>query len=161
MAVTLNDLTVGFSHVPRETLLEDWVWLIGSRKFPILITALGDAFVQDADDGSVHLLSAGPGTLSKVADNADTFRQRLTDKAFVVDNFVPDILVQLRNSGALLKSGQVYSFRVPPALGGEYVPANLQPPDLSVHFSLLGQIHRQARHLPEGTPMSGVRFTDG
>ena len=75
MALTLNDLTVSFAHLPRERLLQEWVWLIGARRLPILITALGDAFLQDVDDGSVHLLSAGPGTLGKVADDVATFQR--------------------------------------------------------------------------------------
>ena len=160
MALTFNDLTVGFSHLPRETLLEDWVWLIGTRRFPILITALGDAFVQDADDGSVHLLSAGAGTCSRVADDVATFRERLLDRAFVLDNFVPSIVADLRNSGRPLAQGQLYSYRVPPALGGEYSADNLEPTDISVHFSLLGQINQRAHELPEGTVISGAKLND-
>jgi hypothetical protein len=160
VAMTLNDLTVSFSHLPRETLLEDWVWLIGTRRFPILITALGDAFVQDTHDGSVHLLSAGERTLSKVADDVATLRQRLTDRAFVVDNFVPGVVAELRNSGRSLGQGQVYSYRVPPPLGGEYSAENLEPTDIGVHFSLLGQINQRAKDLLEGSVISGAKLTD-
>jgi hypothetical protein len=160
VALTLNDLTVSFSHLPRETLLEDWVWLIGKRRLPILITALGDAFVQDTDDGSVHLLSAGAGTLDRVADDVATFRERLADRAFVLDNFVPGIVADLQNSGRSLAQGQLYSYRVPPALGGEYSADNLEPTDISVHFSVLGQINQRVRDLPEGTVISGVKLSD-
>jgi hypothetical protein len=160
VALTLNDLTVNFSHLPRETLLQEWVWLIGTRRFPILITALGDAFVQDADDGSVHLLSAGAGTLSRVSEDVAAFRQRLADRTFVLDNFVPSIIETLRDSGKSLGHGQLYSYRVPPALGGEYSADNLEPTDISVHFSILGQINQRARNLPEGTGISGVQFSD-
>ena len=160
MALTLNDLTVSFSHLPRETLLQDWVWLIGTRRFPILITALGDAFVQDADDGSVHLLCAGAGTLSRVSDDVTSFRQLVTDPAFVRDNFAPSVVVNLRDSGRSVVQGQLYSYRVPPVLGGEYSADNLEPTDISVHFSLLGQINQRARDLPEGTVVSGVHLTD-
>jgi hypothetical protein len=50
-AITLNDLTVNFRHLDPMALLDDWRWLIGERKRAVLITALGDAFVQDPDDG--------------------------------------------------------------------------------------------------------------
>ena len=156
MALTLNDLTVSFSHLPRESLLQEWAWLIGTRRFHILITALGDAFVQDADDGSVHLLSAGAGTLTRVSDDAETFRQRLTDREFVLDNFVPGVIASLRDSGKILGEGQLYSYRVPPVLGGEYSVDNLEPTDISVHFSLLGQINDRTRDLPEGTAIRGA-----
>ncbi len=63
----MNDLTVNFSHLDRNTLLEDWQWLIGPSKLPILLTA-GDAFVQDADDGTVHFLDVGVGQMHPVAN---------------------------------------------------------------------------------------------
>jgi hypothetical protein len=160
VALTLNDLTVSFSHLPRETLLQDWVWLIGTRRLPILITALGDAFLQDADDGSVHLLSAGTGTLSRVSEDVTGFRQLLADRAFVLDNLAPGVVAKLRDSGRSLGQGQLYSYRVPPVLGGEYNADNLEPTDIGVHFSLLGQINQRARALPEGTVVSGVQLTD-
>jgi hypothetical protein len=59
-----------------------------------------------------------------------------------------------------LAQGQLYSYRVPPALGGEYSADNLEPTDISVHFSILGQINQRARNLPEVTEISGVQFSD-
>jgi hypothetical protein len=58
-----------------------------------------------------------------------------------------------------LKSGQVFDLRKPLVLGGEFTLDNIQPLDASVHFSLLGQIHRQVRELPEGTSISGVNIS--
>ena len=66
--MTLNDLTVDFSHVEREKLLSSWIWLIGERKLPILISSSGDAFVQDIDDGSISFFRyrfTGIGRCSK------------------------------------------------------------------------------------------------
>lgn len=135
VALTLNDLTVGFTHLPRDTLLKEWCWLIGTRKLPIPITLLGYVFVEDADDGSVRLLSVGPGTVSKVADDVTGFRQRLTQEDFVADNFVPTIVTELRGRDTPLQPGQLYSYRVPPVLGGKYVAENLEPTD--TQFALL------------------------
>ena len=47
MPITVDDLTVNFEHADRATLLADWEWRIGPDRLPILITALGHAFVQD------------------------------------------------------------------------------------------------------------------
>ena len=49
--------------------------------------------------------------------------------------------------------GQCYSYKLPPILNGPIEPSNIEPADLPVHFSLLGQIHRQVKDLPEGTPI--------
>jgi hypothetical protein len=72
--VTLDDLTVSFSHLDRDSLLSAWAWLLGPRRLPILVTAAGDAFVQDADDGSVHFLDAEGGCVVAVAASEGELR---------------------------------------------------------------------------------------
>jgi hypothetical protein len=54
----------------------------------------------------------------------------------------------------------VFSFRTPPALGGEVAVENVEPADLEVHLSTTGQIHRQIADLPEGTPIPQIRIDD-
>lgn len=44
----------------------------------------------------------------------------------------------------------------PQILGGEYPVSNVEPTDLSVHYSFLADIYRQTKDLPEGTRISGV-----
>ena len=158
MPITLNDLTVNFSHLDRAKILEDWVWLIGNRRLPILLSALGDAFIQDLDDGSVHLLSAGEGAIQRVADSGGIFESLLSDRDFVTENFAPSVIVELRANGCVLMPGQLYGYKTPPNLGGEYSLGNLEPTDISVHFSILGQLHRQTQSLPPGTPISGIEI---
>ena len=150
MSLTLDDLTVSFSHLDRKALLRDWRWLIGSKKLPVLVTALGNAFVLDTEDGTVHLLDAGPATLQQVSACTDEFRKRLRDKDFVVEHFAPIIVVRMRERGLPLQAGQLYGFRKAPPLGGEYSADNLEPTDIDVHFALLGQIQQRARKIPEG-----------
>jgi hypothetical protein len=157
--LTLNDLTVNFRHLERETLLEDWQWLIGSTKQPIVLTACGDAFVQDVSDGTVHLLNVGEGKLQQIAESAEVFRSLLADRDFVVGFFGVQLVSELRASGCFLGDGQIYSFKTPPFLGGEYVASNMEPTAIEVHFSLFGAMHEQVAGLPEGTKIKG--FTLG
>lgn len=152
----LNDLTVNFAHLDRQAVLEDWSWLIGNSKLPILVLASGDAFVQDTDTGAVHFLDVGTGVLSEVAASFDEFKSLLSDKEFVLNYFAVEMVADLRRSGCLLDPGQIYSFKIPPVLGGEYVLSNVEPSDIAVHYSVAGQIHEQVSNLPEGTPITGV-----
>jgi hypothetical protein len=149
MALTLDDLTVSFRHLDRATLLRDWRWLIGPSKIPVLVTALGNAFVRDTQDDTVHILDAGPGTLQQVAACLDEFRKRLRDRDFVTEHFVPIVVLRMRERGQGLQPGQLYGFKKAPPLGGEYSADNLEPTDIDVHFALLGQIHQRARQPPE------------
>jgi hypothetical protein len=148
MALTLDDLTVSIRHLDRATLLRDWRWLIGPTKVPVLVTALGNVFVRDTQDDTIHILDAGPGTLQQVAACLEEFRKRLRDRDFVTEHFVPVIVVRMRERGVFLQPGQLYGFKKAPPLGGEYSADNLEPTDIDVHFALLGQIHQRSREEP-------------
>jgi len=156
--ITLNDLTVNFAGIDGAELVQDWQWLVGERRLPVLLTALGDAFLQDVSDGSVHLLATGAGTTEQVAATSKEFAALLNDKEFVVENFAPEIVVELRALGLTLAPGQLYGYKIPPVLGGEYSTSNLEPTDIRIHFSLLGQTHRQLQGVPEGTAITSVKF---
>jgi hypothetical protein len=158
MALTLDDLTVSIGHLDRKALLRDWHWLIGPTKVPVLVTALGNAFVLDTDDGTVHLLDAGPATLQQVSACIDEFRKRLRDKDFVIEHFAPIIVVRMRERGQTLQAGQLYGFRRAPCLGGEYSPDNLEPTDIDVHFALLGQTHQRIRNESRGAPVDEIEI---
>ncbi len=140
MALTIQDLVVELSDVSAEPLLEDWTWLLGPNTSPILASALGDLFFLDRADGSVHILSTGDASTTRVADGVEELRQLLRTPEFTEEHLVPGIVAELRNRGKWLGRRQVYSYRVPPILGGEYSVENLEPTDIEVHFALLGQI---------------------
>ena len=67
--MTIDDLSVPFSHLDREKLLSDWIWLIGENKLPILITKAGDAFIQDTKSMAVFFLDVVEGRMDEVASN--------------------------------------------------------------------------------------------
>lgn len=158
MAITIDDLTVNFDHLDQTTLLDDWEWLIGTTKRPILLTSVGDAFVKDINDGSVHWLAVGSAELRPIASDVEEFRTLLTDQEFVLDYFAVEAVVALQTAGVKLGPGQIYSLKVPAVLGGKYALDNVAPTLIAVHFSLAGQIHRQVKDLPPGTKITGFEI---
>ena len=154
--MTLDDLTVNFDDVDSENLLADWAWLIGATKKPVLLTAGGDAFLQDKNEGSVHFLDVAAGELSEIASSGQEFEALLTDKDFVLDYFSVDMVMELRKAGQSLAPGQIYSFKTPPVLGGEFALENVAASDIEVHFSLTGQIHEKVSQLPDGAKISSI-----
>ena len=159
MSITLKDLTVAFDADQRDNLLSEWHWLIGERRLPILIAAVGNAFVQDADGGTVLLLDAGEGSLTQVSESVDEFRNLLNDEDFVRANFHVEVVAEMKLAGRVLEPGQVWGFIRPPVLGGAFDTDNYEPTDLVVHFSIQGQLHRQVRDLPDGAPISSIKLT--
>jgi hypothetical protein len=156
--ITLSDLTVDVDHVDQERLLDDWRWLTGPSKRLILVSAIGDAFLQDEDDGTVHLLDTAAGWCGLVAHDADEFRLLLADSEWVTDHLAALVVADFLRNDLRLERGEIYSWKRPPVLGGEYELANAETSDIAVHFSVTGQIHQQVRNLPAGTPIKEIRF---
>jgi hypothetical protein len=157
--MTLDDLTVDFRHLDRRSLLQEWEWLIGSTKLPILLTASGDAFVQDVEDGSVYVLDTGDGSIHRVASSVENFQSLLGKRDFVANYFAVQMVGDLVAGGQHLSPGQIYSYKQPLVLGGECVLDNIERTDIAIHFSIAGQIHRQVAGLPAGTHVAGASIT--
>jgi len=158
--MTLDDLTVNFKHLNRETILEDWEWLIGKSKQPILLAASGNAFLQDTEDGTVHILDVAANQVGLVAESIDEFKNLLSDRDFVGKYLNVQLVGELRLNGIILKLGQIYSFIKPPVLGGQYHLDNIEVTDIEVHFSLNGQIGRQIKDLTPGTPIKSIALVE-
>ncbi len=123
----------------------------------LLVSAIGDMFLADAQ-GAVHWLDVGAGKLQKIAQNVDEFKRLIQQRANADQWFIPLLVGDLITSGVRLAPGQCYSYKKPPILGGQIEPSNFEPMDLSVHFSILGQIHRQVKDLPPGTKITNIKI---
>jgi hypothetical protein len=153
--ITREDLFVTVK-VGQGDLLADWRWLLGAEAKLILASSLGDAFLLDTT--GIWWLNVGDGSYTRIADSTAEFQSFLSSREKVDEWFVPQLVGDILITGLERKDHQCFSFKKPPVLGGEYEPANFEPTDLSVHFSILGQIHQQVRDLPPGTPISEVKM---
>lgn len=154
VSLTWNDLTIKFDHIEREKLVEDWQWLVGSA-LPILITSVGDAFLQTAS-GEIYWLITGSGEFEKVADSYEDFQSKLQDNELVNEWFLVPVVAQLKSLGVNLVDGKLYGFKQLPILGGAYDPENYELTDIEVYFAMSGQINLQIKDIPDGTQ---VNFT--
>ena len=149
VSLTWNDLTVSFEHLDRAKLIEDWQWLVGSA-LPILITSVGDAFLQ-TESGEVFWLITGSAEFEKVADSYEEFEGNLQDNELIKEWFLVPVVAQLKEQGAILEQGKLYGFKQLPVLGGKYEPDNFELTDIEVHFAMSGQMNLQIKDLPDGT----------
>ncbi len=150
--ITWSDLTVNFEHLDRSALIEDWSWLVGSS-LPILITSLGDAFLEN-ESGEIFWLITGSAELEKVAESYEEFQEKLHDDALVYDWFLVSIVAKLKEQGTALEPGKLYGFKQLPILGGKYEVENFELTDIEVYFAMTGQMNFQIKDLPEGTKIN-------
>jgi len=156
MRLTWTELTVPANNYSQADLLSEWRWLLDTSYQIVLVSSLGDLFLADAA-GRIHWLDAGAARLTEVAASLDEFQQLRQQPVHATEWFATQMVGDLLQSGLRLARGQCFSYKVPPMLGGAWEAANFEPTDLSVHFSILGQVCRQVRDLPEGTPVSSVK----
>ncbi|MFV8364738.1 T6SS immunity protein Tdi1 domain-containing protein [Flavobacterium sp. ZT3P35] len=158
MKITWKDLTINFNHIDLNRLMESWDWLIGNDKKPILMSSIGDLFLEDKN-GICYWLNVGEGIIEKVAENESEFKAKLNDDETVDEWFLIELVSELKRNGLLLTEKKLYGYKTLPILGGEYKPENFELTDIEVHFELSGQIHKQVKDLPDGTKVN-IKVTE-
>lgn len=138
--------------------MDEWTWLIGTGKRPILVTACGDIFIEDPLAGTIYFLDVSAPELSLVAETEEAFEVSIAEPSFIQTYLHPDRVEMLRADGLILKKDQVYSFRTPLSMGGEFGIENIEIADVEIHFSITGQIECQIADIPVGTAITGIRI---
>ena len=155
--IGLDELTISLENLDADELLSEWRWLVDDSYSPVLLSALGDLFVQ-GQDRSIWWLCTGSGQFTRVApDLAELQRLTLQPKPSM-EWFLPDIVGHFRESGLLLQPGKCYSYKVPPFLGGKIEPKNMEITNVYIHFAFLGDVYRQVKDLPPGTKIRSIRL---
>jgi hypothetical protein len=153
----LDDYFVPTDGLDPEALLADWRWLIGNKRIAVVAAAaIGNLFLR-GESGSVYLLDIEVGTCDRIADSVEGFRQRLGSRHIRRSWLYGFVVRELRQKGVLLAPGQCYGRKVPSRFGGSGgVAEDYEPTGLAAHISVLGQLHRQTRDLPPGTPINEI-----
>jgi hypothetical protein len=156
MAVPAH-LIIKTDGLPFDTLLSDWRWLVSSDFTPVLMTAFGDLFLRD-QSGRIHFLDLMSGEFKPVAESQEEFDRLCEDREQRRSWFVGFLLTEVRKTRGELAAGECYSCKTPLSLGGQLEADNFERTDLQVHYSILGQLHQQTRHLPAGTKIDSIKI---
>lgn len=145
----VTDLGLDFA-----TAISAWRWLLKGEFSPLLLTVLGDLFLELK--GDVFFLDTAAGELTRVARSREEWKRKLQDQTCIAAWFRPDLVAELRAGLDILKPGEVYSPIVPPVLGGAITKANFISSQWRMHLHFLGQVHEQVHDLPAGTRIDKV-----
>jgi hypothetical protein len=136
--------------------LEAWSWIGVSTKKPIRVTAFADVFLQDKD--GIWFLDSVEGKLKRVCATTVELDALLKTEegkdAYLFAGFVE----RAHREGLTLGSGECYSFKINPVLGGAMDYRNIEKQDFVVALHIAGQIHEQVRNLPPGTKISELKI---
>jgi len=139
------------------SLLSDWRWLVSPAYKPVLMTAFGDLFLRDGG-GHIHFLDLMCGEFKQIAETQGEFDRLCEDRERQRSWFIGFLLTEVRKLRGELTEGQCYSCNIPLSLGGQLKAGNFERIDVQVHYSILGQLQRQTRHLPPGTKIDTIKI---
>jgi len=155
MTIDYRQFIKDISKVDLTDICSDWQWLLNNQYTPIIVSCSGDMFLIDKSK-SISWLDTGTGQLQKVAENIDQFNLALIDIDNIDKWFLASVVLDLIEKGMTLKENQVYSYKLMPILSGDYSVENFDMTDISVHFSITGQICKQIKDMPDGTKIGKV-----
>ncbi len=150
-------LTIQTDGLPFDSLLSGWRWLVSKDFTPVLMTAFGDLFLRD-QSGRIHFLDLMCGEFTQVAQSSEEFERLCEAQGKRRSWFAGFLLIELRKLRGELAKGECYSCKTPLSLGGQLEADNFERGDLQVHYSILGQLHQQTKHLPPGTKIDSVKI---
>jgi hypothetical protein len=148
--MTLDDYIIDHRGLDWSSLLRDWSWLLPTTLTVWIMNRFGDLFIV-LDDGSVHWLDVGGGTMEKIAESREDFMVRIDQDENANQWLMIPLVGRLVAAGVKLGSGQCYSYKQPPVLGGEYAVENTCVLPITAHYAAYGSIHKQIKDLPNGT----------
>lgn len=143
-----------FSPEDYTAALEPWSFLELSDKRPLFTSPFGDVFFEGKD--GFWFLDLLSGEISRRWESESDFSTSLNSREGQDEYLMIGLASEAESSGLRPGEAEVYSFRVPPALGGSVDLENVELSDFVVATNIAGQIHQQIKDLPPGSPISGL-----
>jgi len=148
--MSINDYIIDHGSFDWPKLLGNWSWLLPEMLTVWIMNRFGDLFVV-LDDGTVHMLDIGRGSLKKMAEDRDDFARKVDQDDNANEWLMIPLVDRLVASDVKLQPGQCYGFRQPPILGGGYSVDNVAVLRVDDYYGGYGSIHRQISVLPDGS----------
>ena len=153
--MNLSDYLIDQQDHDWSGILADWAWLLPSDLTVWMVNRFGD-LIFVPEDGTVQFLDISGGSVRQLAQSREDFFTQV-DLGDNADNW---LLISLTDkcvaAGLTLGPGQCYTFKIAPVFGGKYVLDNVEVCDSVVNYSLLAQIHKQIKDLPDGAQVKLV-----
>lgn len=154
------DLLITPSARDLGMVLDAWRWLDPPKEPPILVSAFGDMFFR-TPKGGVVMLDTLDGVLRPVGGSVSELRDQLLASTEAQDSLLSSVWTQAaRRAGLTLGPGECFDWTIAPMLGGAFSVENITTQSFVVAIDIAGQLHEQVRHLPPGTKINSVTFSD-
>lgn len=159
MQLSWDDLTIDISAIDTSVLFHNWQWLIGKDKHVMMITSLGDAFLQDTK-GYIFWLDVAQGQMHLIADSYDTFQLHLQKAVHIDEWFSPEFIFELKQQGLHLAPQQIYTHQTSLLTGNNATEDTIKPANVILYFQTMGLICQQNKNITTGIQLNGTSLCD-
>lgn len=137
LQAALAELFITHPDLEAPAFLDEWRWRIGPEAKLLRVSLFGDLLLQ-TPDGHMHWLDTGANTYYEeiATDREDWLRTMCNNLPLL---FHASTLLHLRSMEYSPKATWVYSWILPPMLGGEKSADNVNTVPAGVHLSVTGQ----------------------
>ncbi len=146
--MSIHDYLIDHDGFDWPSLIAEWTWLVPNQFTVWLMNRFGDLFLV-FEDGSVHMLDVGRGSLEQVANSREEFQAKVDEDDNANDWFMIPLVDQLVAAGMTRKEGECYSYKQLPVLSGDYTVENACALPIAQHYGAYGSIHNQIKDLPD------------
>ncbi len=151
----LTDYLIDHAGQDFAAMLKAWHWLLPTTLIVWFVNRFGE-FILVLDDGSIHHLDIGAGTLNRIANSRDHFCHLIDENGNANEWLMVPLVDECVASSLTLSPGQCYAFRVLPVFGGEFKIDNVMFSKLHGYVEFAGLVHEQIRNLPDGSSVELV-----
>jgi hypothetical protein len=136
----LKNYTVDIAGADWSVLLQEWRWLLRWPYKVWMVTKAGDVLLTTTP-GTVHMLDVGQGELREIGPSKEDVLEHICKSCKCGNWLMNQVVDKLSINGVKLGPGDVYSYKVSPALGGTYAADNRMVMSLKQHFDTWGKVH--------------------
>lgn len=155
----IADYILAHAGIDWPVTLQSWGWLLPDHLTVWIANRFADLILV-FEDGTVHYLDVGAGTVTRIAENREDFLEQVDTDQNATDWFMIPMVDSCVATGMRLSPGACYAFRQLPVFGGEYSADNVMIAKVEGYLKFAGLVHAKVRDLPDGTQVEIVLTPD-
>lgn len=152
MELHFSQFIKDIDKIDLDDICSEWQWLLKFNYTPVMVSCSGDMFLKD-NSSAIYWLDTGLGQLTLVSNSSEEFQKALLDLENFSQWLLPSTVLDLIEHNIILGENDIYSYKLMPILNGDYSWVNYDVTNISVHFSITGQISKQILEPDNSVPI--------
>ena len=130
-------------------IIDSWSWVIENPKQILAVNKFGNILIRN-EENIVYRICPEELNAEIVSEDKESYLKLIKDKEFLEDWEFKPLLSQAIEKLGELTDEQVYCFKTPTVLGGEYELENIEKISFQELISFSGELAYKIKNIPNG-----------